>query len=207
MATFGEAIDLIVTELHRADTSITVVVEREFLKAIEHYGIERFWFNETRISFTASNTIYYPLANLTATMVELDQLTVTINSSVIELEPATHAELQRMDVSGFTGYPTHWAIFAEQIRLYPKAASGSVYQVDVLGTRELASLTSSTQSNAWTTEALNLIASRVEKLICARRFKDYDAAQVYQLAEDGEYERLKQRTERLGSSGKIRPGY
>ena len=207
MATYGGAIDLILTELARSDTSITAVVEREFLKAIDYYETERFWFNEARISFTASNTIYYPLSALSASMVEMDQLTVTVNSSVIELAPATHQELQRMDVSGFTGYPTHWAIFAEQIRLYPKAASGSTYQVDILGTKELATLTVSTQSNAWTTEALNLIAARVEKVVSARKFKAYEAAQMYQIAEDQELAKLQQRTERLGSSGKITPGY
>ena len=207
MATYGEAVGLIVDELARADTSITAVVEREFLKAIEYYAAERFWFNEARISFTASNTIYYPLSNLSATINEIDQLTVTVNSRVCELMPTTHAELQSIDASGFTGQPTHWALFAEQIRLYPKAASGSTYQVDLMGTKELASLTASTQTNAWTTEALNLIAARVEKVVSARRFKDYDAAQVYQIAEDQEHKKLLDRTERLVSTGKLRPGY
>lgn len=207
MATYGEAVDLILTELARSDTSITAVVEREFLKAIEYYATERFWFNEARISFTASNTIYYPLSGFSANLVEIDQVTATINGTVCELIPSTHAELQGIDASGFTGQPSHWAIFAEQIRLYPKAVSGTTYQVDVMGTKELASLTVSTQSNAWTTEALNLIAARVEKVVSARKFKDYDAAQMYQVAEDQEFAKLQQRTERLISSGKIRPGY
>ena len=207
MATYGEAVDLILTELSRSDTSITAVVEREFIKAIEYYATERFWFNEARISFTASNTIYYPLANLSANMVEIDQLSATINGTVCDLMPATHSELQSMDASGATGQPTHWAIFAEQIRLYRKAASGSTYQIDLMGTKELASLTASTQSNAWTTEALNLIAARVEKVVSARKFKDFDAAQMYAVAEEQELAKLQQRTERLISSGKIRPGY
>lgn len=207
MATYGEAIDLILTELGRSDTSITAVVEREYLKAIDYYQAERFWFNEARISFTASNTIYYPLSSLSAHLLEIDQMTVLNGSTVEELAPCTHSELQAMDASGTTGQPTHWAIFAEQIRLYPKTASGSTYQVDVFGTKKLASLTTSTQTNAWTTEALNLIASRVEKVVSARRFKDYDAAQMYEVSEQQEFDRLKSKTERLGSSGKLRPGY
>lgn len=207
MATYGGAVDLILTELARTDTSITAVVERELLKAIEFYAPERFWFNETRISFTASNTIYYPLSGLSATILEIDQLSVTVNSSVCQLEPKTHQELHEMDVSGFTGSPTHWAIFAEQIRLYPKAPSGSTYQVDLMGTKKLATLSASTDSNAWTTEGLNLIAARVEKIVSARKFGDANAAQIYQLAEDQELVRLKQRTERLTSTGRIRGGY
>lgn len=207
MPTYGGAVDLILTELARSDTSITAVVEREVQKAVAFYEFERFWFNEARISFTASNTIYYPLSGLSSTILEIDQLSVTINSSVIELEPSGHQELQRMDVSGFTGYPTHWALFAEQVRLYPKAPSGSTYQVDLLGTKKLSTLSASTDSNAWTNEALNLIAARVEKVVSARKFKDMEAAQMYQVAEDQEYRKLKERTERMVSTGRIRPGY
>ena len=207
MATYGGAIDLILTELNRQDTSITAVVEREFLKAIESYAHERWWFNEARISFTASTTIYYPLANLSATILEIDQLSVTINSSNVELEEVTHQAMHRMDVSGQTGAPSHWALFAEQIRLYPKPATATTYQVDLMGTKKLATLSASTDTNAWTTEALNLIAARTEKVVCARKFKDFEAAQMYQVAEDQEYAKLRDRAERLQSTGKLSGGY
>lgn len=205
MATYGEAIDLIVSEFARGDTSITAVVQAEFLKAIEFYGAERFWFNEARISFTASSTIFYPLSGLSATLTEIDQVAVTVSGQVIELGPMTAQEMQRVDTNGVTGYPTHWSIFAEQIRLYPKPASA--YQVDLMGTKKLASLTASTQSNSWTTEALNLIAARVKKVIAAKRHKDYDAARVHEIAESEEYVRLKDRSNRYISTGKISPGY
>lgn len=207
MATYGAAVDLILTELARSDTSITAVVEREFQKAIDFYQFDRFWFNEARISFTASNTIYYPMSSFSAALLEIDQVTVTVSGSVIELMPQQHSKLQRMDVSGFTGYPTHWALFAEQIRLYPKAPSGSVYQVDVLGTKKLATLSASTDANAWSTEALNLMSSRVQKHIWSLRFKDVDKAAYHGQIEIEEYGRLMARTERLISSGKISPGY
>lgn len=207
MATYGGAVDLILTELNRSDTSITAVVEREVLKSIEHFAYERWWFNEARISFTASSTIYYPLANLSATILEIDQISATINSSNEELTPTTHADLHRIDQTGTTGQPSHWALFAEQIRLYPKPASGTTYQIDLMGTKKLATLSASTDTNAWTTEALNLIAARTEKVISAKKFKDFDAAQAYQLAEDQEYAKLRDRSDRLQSMGKLKGGY
>lgn len=207
MATYGGAVDLILTELSRSDTSITAVVEREILKAIEFYAQKRFWFNEARISFTASTTIYYPLANLSSYMLDIEQMSVTVGGSVIVMEPQTHAELQRMDTSGYTGYPTAWAVFAEQIRLYPKPPTGTTYQVDVDGVKRLATLSASTDTNEWLDEGLNLIAARVEKNLCARKFKDYEAAQVYQLAEDQELERLVERTEKYESAARLKPNY
>jgi hypothetical protein len=207
VATYGGAVDLILTELARSDTSITAVVEREILKAIEHYAPTRFHFNEARDSFTVSNSILYPLASMGTKWMEIDQMTVTVNSGVIEMSPASHNELQSADVSGFTGYPTHWAIWAEQVRVYPKAASGSTYQVDVFGTKRIATLSASTDTNEWTTEGLDLIAARVEKVISARKFKDFDAARMYQEAEDQVLQRLLTRAERLGSTGRLSPGY
>lgn len=215
MATYGGAVDLVLTELARSDTSITAVVEREILKAIEHYAPERFWFNEARASFTASSTIYYPFSTIfpaTATygagFVEIDQLSITVNSDVYELDLETHQELVRLDSNtNHTGDPVSWAIFGEKIRLYPMLASGTTRQIDVDGTRRLATLSASTDTNAWTNEALNLITARVEKSICARRFKDFDAAQVYQIAEEEEYRKLRDRTERLLATGRVRPGW
>jgi hypothetical protein len=203
MATYGGAVDLILTELNRSDTSITAVVEREILKAIEYYSPYKFWFNEGRVSFTASNTIYYAMESMSAYMMEIDQASVTVSGSVYELCLRSHAELQSEDMTGVTGYPTDYALFGNQVRLYPKPASGTTYQVDLDGTKRLATLSASTDTNEWTDEALNLIAARVEKNLSARKFKDYEAAQMYQVAEDQELVRLQERTVKQVATGKI----
>ncbi len=214
MATYGGAIDLILTELSRNDTSITAYVEREFLKAVESYSTTRFWFNEARASFTASNTIYYPIntvipadSTYAAGFVEIDQVSAVVNSGTYELPRETHQELERMDVSGFTGTPARFAIFGEKLRLYPKAATGTTYQLNVVGTRRLATLSASTESNAWTNEALNLISARVQKVYAAKKAKDVEAAQIFQLAEDEELARLMERTEKYLSAGRVKAGY
>ena len=215
MATYGGAVDLILTELHRSDTSITAVVEREILKSIEFYAPERFWFNEARASFTASSTLYYALNTIfpatlgyMSSFVEIDQLSITVGNDVYELDLQTHQALVRIDSNtAHTGDPIEWALFGEKIRLYPVLPSGTVRQIDVDGTRRLATLSASTDTNAWTNEALNLIAARTEKNICARKFKDYDAAQVYQLAETEEYTKLRERTEKLLATGRLRASW
>lgn len=207
MATYGGAVDLIITELARSDASITAVVEREVQKAVEHYAPTRFWFNEARGSFTASNTAFYALSGLAVSFMEIDQLIVTVNSGVIELEQTTHQELNRIDTAAFTGYPTRWALWAEQIRLYPRPASGTTYQVDVDGTRRLGTLSASTDTNAWTNEGLDLISAHVQKNLWAKKFRDPAKAQISQMAETEALNRLLNRTERLTSTGRIRPGY
>lgn len=204
MATLGEAIDLVLTELARSDSSITVIVEREIRKAIEFYTPERFYFNEARVSFTASNTIFYPLSTVSPNLQEVDQLTITVNGSSYELEPKTHQEINRIDVSGATGAPEMWALFGEQFRLYPKPASGTTYQIDVDGTVRLPSLSATTSSNSWTTVALDLVCARAEKMVWAKRFKDPQKAATAAQVESEELQRLRDRTNRLQSTGRLK---
>jgi hypothetical protein len=56
-------------------------------------------------------------------------------------------------------------------------------------------------------QGLNLIAACAAKNITAKKFRDLEGAQVYAEAERIELEKLTQRTERLLSTGRIRPGY
>lgn len=214
MTTYGGAVDYILTNLARSDTSLTVVVEREFQRAVEFYASERFWFNEARTSFTASATIYYPLATIfpatsaySAGYVEIDQLSINVNGSVYEMQPRTHQELVRIDLSGQTGEPALWAIFGEQFRLYPKCASGTTYQIDVDGTRRLATLSASTDTNAWTNEGLNLISARVEGMLWARKFMDPTRAEIASVVEQQELTKLRERTERYLSTGTLKANW
>lgn len=207
MATLGQAIDSILSDLGRADTSITVFTSQAIQDAILHYETTRFWFNEGRASFTCSNTIYYPLANLSSQFVEIDQLSATVSGNTYELIPETHQELQRMDVSGFVGQPARWAQFAEQLRLYPKAPSGTTYQVDVMGTKKLATLSASTDTNAWLTHGLEMITARASKMLSAKRYKNMPAAEIYARAEQECFERLLNQTSRLTSTGRISPNW
>jgi hypothetical protein len=144
---------------------------------------------------------------MTGYMLEIEQASVTVAGNALELEQVSHNELQRIDLSGYTGYPCMFAIFGEQVRLYPKPAAGTTYQVDLDGTKRLATLSASTDTNEWLDEGLDLIAARVEKNLCARNFKDYQAAQVYQVAETEALARLEDRTNALVGGGRLKANW
>lgn len=203
--TYGDAVDLILTDLARADSSITIAVQNEVLKAVEYYSTTRFWFNESQVSFTSSSTIYYPFSstNGLSNLIEIDHMEANVNGNKVEVLPETFQYLDRIDISGYTGYPARYAIYNNQFRLYPKP--NAVYQIDVAGQFRLTTLSASTDSNAWTTDAVNLIAARVEATLSARRWKDYQAAQTYQIVEQNELARLLARTDRLLASGRLSP--
>lgn len=203
--TRGEVIAQILSEIARNDTSITSFVTQEVLNAVNYYETQRFWFNELRSSFTASSTIYYPLATVAPLLIEPDVLTVTISGSRYDLERESFETLEHIDTTGETGYPSRYAIFNQQIRLYPKP--NAVYQIDIAGQFKLATLSADADTNAWTTDAADLIIARAEKQLYARRFQDFDAALALDRVEMQALERLNERTNKTLGSGKITPGW
>lgn len=205
MPTYGGVVDQIISELARADTSLTAVTQQQVLNAVEFYASERFWFNEARLSFTASATIYYPFSTVAPDLLEIEQMTVTVSGGVYEVKPSTYQQINAMDVSGFTGYPVLYATWAEKFRLYPKP--NAVYQIDLDYQKRLATLSATSDTNAWTTFGSELIVARAQKVLLAGRFKDPQSASVLAEVEREAFERLKARTEKLLGTGRVTPGY
>lgn len=203
MATLGQATSQVIEQLGpRSDTSISASCQQAILDAVQHYEASRFFFNEGRFSFTASATIYYSFPAAAFDVNEVDMMTVTVSGAVIEVERTTYGDIARKDSSGATGIPCEYAIWNQQFRLYPKP--NSTYQIDVDCQKRLATLSSSTDSNAWLTYGLEMIAARATKMLSIR-FKDYDHAKAYDLVETEAFNRLLRQTDRLGSSGRISP--
>ena len=201
MATYSQAVDQVIAELGKADTSITDVVKQELQNAIAYYETDRFWFNEGRTSFSATSTIYYPIATVIPDLLEIDTMAITTGGCVYEIEPENLKTILEMDTASETGIPHKYAIHAEKIRLYAKP--DAVYQVDVDYLKRLSTLSATSDTNAWVSFGGEMIQARAQKQLCAKRYRDYDKAVACKQVEDEAYQKLKDRTERLLGSGKI----
>lgn len=114
-----------------------------------------------------------------------------------------------------TGMPTDYSFDANQMRFYPIPTA--VYPVGLTGTQRLSALAKDTDTNAWTTDAFDLIKSQA-KLILAREVI-YDAQLESAMTraiygdpnnprERGYLKALKDETTRRHSSRtRIRPSY
>lgn len=173
MATYGELANRIARELPRSDVSITDLAQTHIQSAIRFYEGERFTFNEGKTSFTASNgSSYY---NLPVDFLNADAVTAIVNGTRYDISPQTFQQLEWMDLGTETADPPcHYAIFAQQMRLYPKPQT--TRQVDVFYQKKLTTLTASTDTNAWTTEAEDLIYAHAKKTIQGLVFKDFEGA-------------------------------
>jgi len=151
VATYAELQTLILDDLHRSD--LTSQVQTAISNAVSKLQHERFWFNETQVSFTATVTSDFDLATYLPTILEFDELRVWRNGSPIRLERTFWDALADSDETLVTGTPSHWAVHHQMLRLYP--APDTTLQVEVSGLKKLS-------ATAWCSFAPTLVRAAAE---------------------------------------------
>jgi hypothetical protein len=202
VSTYGGIVRDVISELGRSDTSITSFAEQAVLNAIDHYAVERFWFNEGSGAITTSAslaTYAWP-----TDMMEVDSVMATYSGSRYELEPMRYADLNALDTGRDFSQPVSYALFNGNFRFYP--VPNATYTVSVDYQKLITTLSASTDSNAWTTYAEVLIRNRAKAQLAAGRYKDFDSAQAWHQMEENELDRLRLQTEKLLGTGRISPG-
>lgn len=201
MATYGEAVDLVISQLGRSDVSITSFVQREFLNAIEHYSTQRFWFNEGTTTFTTSSS----LATYSGTgILEVDTVVATIAGTRFPLRRENPSVLEYMDTGLVFGQPCVYSWFNESFRLYP--VPDATYTIAVQHHTKFTELSGTASTNAFLSSGLELITARVKKNMFAYRYKDYDSARACEQIERDALDRLLAQTTRNTSTGRLSPG-
>jgi len=192
MSTFGTVRNRILSDLNRtAAGDLTASCETEIQGAIAFYERRRFWFLEGRS--TTETIVGQEFYGLPEDFRDQDSLVITVNSSTYPLQQQLYETIEAWFIQStlYTGQPTDYAIYDEQIRLYP--VPNGQYQMTLSYYRQLGALTAEDHTNAWMVEGERLIRSRVEWTLFARKLRDYDAAQVCKALENEElqqHERL-----------------
>jgi hypothetical protein len=209
MSTFGTMTSRIMDEMV-LETGLTSQIQAAILSSIKFYERERFYFNE-RLSLTMTFSTGQELYTATdlpeiATIPEIDQLTIFINaSSRYPLTRRTWEWINRMqmDTTG-QGQPTDYCQYAQQIRAYP--IPSGVFPAVISGTERFAMLSADGDTNAWMTDAEELIRYAAKKRLAVDVL--HDAEPIQNSAIWGEMERdalraLRNETVRRLSSGRI----
>ena len=188
MATFGEIQDNIASYLNRSD--LTATIKLAVQRAVKYYENIPFWFNEANDSFvTVSGTKYYTLS-ATVGYSKINQVMLTYNGSRFEVSEKNSEELEALDPTQLRGQPLWYAQFNGGIFFYP-IPSGS-YTVSYNYIVKTATLSASTDSNIWTTNAEDLIEARSMWFVASRRMRNPTLAQS---AKADEIEALRNLTE------------
>jgi len=212
MATAGNLCTTIISDLNRGDVSISDTVLIDIQSSIRDYESQRFYFNEQLLTATLSATDTYALSLFDASgsgvsdIVEVDFMEIVINSTRnYKLEELTIADLAALssNAQGIMGYPTHFAVWNQSIKIYPEANSN--YTGRLWAHVKLTPISAFSDSNAWTNDASELIRNAALKRLWGRKFRDYDAAQAAERGEQAALLALQRRTEAL--SGQRLAGY
>lgn len=205
---YGDMQRRIADELLRSD--LTSQIQNAIQTAIKEYERNPFYFNQLRQD-TAFNTShgqeFYTSAtsSLIASMVTLNRVTVTVSGNRYSMNPRTPEYMEDTSVNPVVyGQPVDYAYFAEQLRFYP--IPDNAYAVALSGIYRLNTLSNSTDTNAWTSDAELLIRCRAKYELAMHVLRDPDMAQQMKGAEFEAFSNLKGETARR-TPRRIRPTY
>lgn len=206
MATLSTLKARIAADLSRSDLTSRIASAIE--DAIYHYQRRRFYFNQARDTFaTVAGTEFYTSGtdpeDIPEDVAEVDALTITVSGRRYTLEQASFAELEQISTTTDSrGQPTMWAWYAQQVRLFP--VPDAAYTVTMSYLQRIPVPASDGASNAWTTEAEQLIRACATKNIRREQLADDRGAQRAEIQEMNALRRLIMETNKL-STGPLMP--
>lgn len=176
MSTLGAMIDRIDRDL-RKNTTINTEIKTAILSAIDDYKDEDFWFLEGKQ--TASTVANQETYAIDSTHIEVDSLTITVSSNEYPLILRTFDWYREVNTNPTTtvGIPTDYAVHQGLYYLYP--TPNAVYTLTWYGHEILTTLSATTDTNAWMTDAERLIRSRAMYYVYANVLQDPGRAEFW----------------------------
>lgn len=171
MSTYTQLQSRIADDLNRTD--LTSQIQQNILLAIEAYKNERFWFNETSTTLTASTSSAQVAAP--SDILRIDRLYITISSKNIELLQKDLNQVVEFRPTT-NGRPRAFAYYGNQFELDRKC--DQAYSLPLYYVKQLTALSAGSDTNGWTTDGEDLIVFRAEKMLYANVIKDQEKAIV-----------------------------
>ncbi len=210
MSTLGTMRARIEREMKRGDitASATCVVDA-IVSAIAFFENRRYAFNEFHDqTFTASSsTTYVPVAQIGLTPIKLDTVKAVIGSRDYPLRERTFKQLDDIDAGQWYGYPDYYAWQGEALRLYPPPNDN--YTIKISGYQKLTEISAAASagaSNAWMTDAEEMIRLKAKALLFRDELRNFDTAKMF---EEAALRSLREAPFRkattLTATGRIRP--
>jgi hypothetical protein len=176
MTTYATLRTRISSELDRTDLNTAGYVASEVLSAIKHYERQRFWFNEGRA--TASTVAAQVNLAVPTDLLEIDDLRITLSSRPYQLDKQSWDDFLAMggtDTGITNSRPSDYAYYANQLWFFP--IPDSTYTLTMSYVKQLTALSADADTNAWTTDAEELIRARAKAALKINYLEDAAAKQ------------------------------
>ena len=148
MATYAEVERWLIQDMAReGEEGVTAAAAQAISNAIKYYEAQPWWFLETRTTITSSSSAEY--YTVPSDFREMDSITVEVSNNTYSLQERHYSLLEDWAAKSnvFTGYPTDYALYNDEIRLYP--VPNGAYDMVLSYRRQLG--TPSLQDRDWET--------------------------------------------------------
>lgn len=195
---YGTMQNRIADEIARTD--LGAQIRDAIQSAIRLHESERFWFNESEA--TASTVAGQAGYAVPSDFLEADDLTLTVSGNRYPLVPRGYDWLRQVSVTEASrGRPGSWAIYADQLWLYP--VPDGAYTLTLSYLKRLAALSASGDTNAWMTHGEELIRARAKADLFANVIRDFDEAIAMKAVETEALANLRIKSAKKISTGKL----
>ena len=202
MSDYATLVNRVLDDIDRQG-SLTSQAQSAIQTAIDHYEGTRFYFNQERATAqTVNGQEFFPLPT---DVLDIDVLSITVNGYTYKLDRRTYETLEDWFVQANTylGYPSDYAIYNQQIRLYP-VPNADGYTLTLSYAKRLDTLENDADENEWTGVAEELIRSRADADISFRILQDEKRAVGFKAFEQDAYQRLVSESNRRMMTGRAR---
>lgn len=232
MPTLGDMKSHIADDIDDTNGEYAVQIGRAIERAVAHYQRHRFYFteirdldiaveagqdlldetNDARIAtlLAIDNAFLVDGSTVDLTTMDAESLTVDLTEEqtggmVYTLAWISPAEMEVISDSGASfGRPNCYSYHSQKLRIYPFPDSVN-YTIRLHAWIRIDVPTSDTSSNAWTTEAYDLIVARAKRHLATNTLRDAAMAVTAKLEEDEQFDLLKRETSSKNGSGRIVP--
>lgn len=188
-----------------SSSDIATQISAEVLSAVAFYARERFYFNTKTSTFsTVADREYYSSSDLAdiATLVKIDSMTVTHNSVKFPVKPMDFEAMDGWQNGAVKALPRYYAYYKQNLRFYP--IPDAVYTITMAYVYKLTALSADGDSNAWTTDAEELIRARASRRLYENVVRNAERAATARMQEMEALAALKRETRMRTSPGVLR---
>jgi len=167
----------IIDELANDGALTTAQVNYAIHDAIKHYERRNWWWNQkTGTLTTVASQEYYSSTDLAdiPDIVQIVAAAITYNGIISPLRALDYLTIDDAQDGITETVPTNFAVFKENIRLFP--IPDGAYPITLSYVYRLTALADDTDSNAWTTDAEELIRQSAKRRIALNYFHVEDVA-------------------------------
>lgn len=177
MTTYATMRNAIIDEMANDGALTNAQVNNAILRSIRHYERRPWWWNQKTATFsTVAAQEYYTSAALTdiPDIVDIKSATITVDGVKSVLTPVNFEDMDAQQDGNVTGDPVSYTLFKENIRLYPIPTATRTVTLAYI--YRLTELSADSDSNAWMTDAEELIRQAAKKRVALDIFQADDIA-------------------------------